>query len=874
MIKTFNLATAFLVIGIAVLFSLTPQASATHFEHTTTFGAFGTGDGKFKNPSGIAVNDTHIFVVDSNNQRIQIFTLAGAYVNKFGSSGAGNGQFSNPTGIAVNDTHIFVIDRGNKRVQIFTLTGGYVNQFGSEGTGNGEFSNPSGITVNDTHIFVTDRDNDKVQIFNITNYSYVNQFGVSGNHDGAFSSPSGIAVNSENIFVADSTLKRVQIFGIDTYLYQGQFGSLGTGNGEFSSTSGIAVNDTHIFVVDGNNSNVQIFTVGGVYVDRFGSSGNGNGQFNGAQEIAISDASIFTTEGNTNRVQIFAIPSTVFVCPIGQVPNSGDTCVADTEKPVIKVGGVIGNRMLTVSNNKPYTELPATVTDNDSRYTGTVNVATAPGPIIFNAQGRYSEGTYTVTYSAPADAAGNNPIPVVITVNTACEVGEVFNINGICINFSDFLFFSTPPTLRYSIGDSVSIVLSEATGGSFLSDNFIYTAMPLPAGLSFDSNTRRLSGTPEENGTTTVNYRVGDSAVGNTDALSTTVTFNIVIGNTPALAPIDNQIFSIDQQVSITLPVASGGTPPYTYTLIPAIDTMLPAGLTHNTGVTPQTITGVPTTIDSIKHFVYKVVDGADFTDEIRFSIRIVDRIPTSQTFTVNPTTVTESSTPTNLTFTVTLNGGTFHVNRAFRVQLVSGGSATGGIDYAPVLHRDLIIPAEARSVNVVIPFTALSDRVVETISETVIFRSTLRNIVNGAAQDGFATVDTTITINDEGTLSYDFTQNGSVTQSDGLVFYLLASGVSVAATSIVVEREGNSPIRTAPSAALEALKADIDNNDPKYDFTQNSSVTQSDGLVFYLLASGVSVAATSIVVEREGNSPIRTAPSTALEALKAAIEN
>ena len=112
------------------------------------------------------------------------------------------------------------------------------------------------------------------------------------------------------------------------------------------------------------------------------------------------------------------------------------------------------------------------------------------------------------------------------------------------------------------------------------------------------------------------------------------------------------------------------------------------------------------------------------------------------------------------------------------------------------------------------------------------------------------------------------------MTQSDGLVFYLLASGVSVAATSIVVEREGNSPIRTAPSPALEALKADIDNNDPKYDFTQNGSVTQSDGLVFYLLASGVSVAATSIVVEREGNSPIRTAPSTALEALKAAIEN
>ena len=48
--------------------------------------------------------------------------------------------------------------------------------------------------------------------------------------------------------------------------------------------------------------------------------------------------------------------------------------------------------------------------------------------------------------------------------------------------------------------------------------------------------------------------------------------------------------------------------------------------------------------------------------------------------------------------------------------------------------------------------------------------------------------------------------------------------------------------------------------------------MTQNDGLVFYLLASGVSVAATSIVVEREGNSNIRNAPADALNALKAAI--
>ena len=72
-------------------------------------------------PRGIAVSDTHIFVSDTNNHRIQIFDHTGNYVSQFGSQGNGTGQLNGPAGIATNDTHLFVVDNGNGRVQVFEI---------------------------------------------------------------------------------------------------------------------------------------------------------------------------------------------------------------------------------------------------------------------------------------------------------------------------------------------------------------------------------------------------------------------------------------------------------------------------------------------------------------------------------------------------------------------------------------------------------------------------------------------------------------------------------------------------------------------------------------------------------------------------------
>ena len=91
-------------------------------------GTFGkTGPGQVSGANGIVVaSNGSVYVADSNNSRVVVFSAGGAYRAKWGSSGIGNGEFANPrdVDIAPNGT-IWVADDGNSRAQGFSATGTY-----------------------------------------------------------------------------------------------------------------------------------------------------------------------------------------------------------------------------------------------------------------------------------------------------------------------------------------------------------------------------------------------------------------------------------------------------------------------------------------------------------------------------------------------------------------------------------------------------------------------------------------------------------------------------------------------------------------------------------------------------------------------------
>lgn len=69
----------------------------------------------------MAVDDQgYIFVADSGNNRIQIFTSDGNFLRAFGCWGAGEAEFKGLEGVAVmSNGNILVCDRENHRVQAF-----------------------------------------------------------------------------------------------------------------------------------------------------------------------------------------------------------------------------------------------------------------------------------------------------------------------------------------------------------------------------------------------------------------------------------------------------------------------------------------------------------------------------------------------------------------------------------------------------------------------------------------------------------------------------------------------------------------------------------------------------------------------------------
>ncbi len=276
----------------------------------TAWGSTGSSPGQLKVPFFLAVDGQgHVYVADSQNNRVQEFDRLGNLLRLYGSYGSGNGQFSAAEGIATDAAgNVYVGDWYNNRVQKFDPNGNYLLQWGGAGTGPGQFNGPEGIAVDAAgNVYVGDYNNARIEKFTSTGASLA-QWGSAGSGPGQLNAPEGIAIDDAgDVLVADYGNNRVQRFTA-AGAYVGQFGSAGSGNGQFSGPAGIGVDALgNIFVAEENNARVQKFDRTGTYLAQWGSAGGGNGQFNKLFGLAVDGAgNVYTSEYFGNRVQEFS----------------------------------------------------------------------------------------------------------------------------------------------------------------------------------------------------------------------------------------------------------------------------------------------------------------------------------------------------------------------------------------------------------------------------------------------------------------------------------------------------------------------------------------------------------------------------------------
>lgn len=268
----------------------------------SSWGTRGTGNGEFFSPMGVAIGPSgNVYVADTSNRRVQVFTSNGTFIEMWGrnggdgSSGSGIGEFNNPRAIDVGlDGRVYVGDSENYRVQTFSSDGTFLSQWSTYWAFD--------IAVDTSNYVYVPRPNMNGSI----RKHYPNGTIVTEWTSGA--SPEGLAFDpSGYIYVAARPDNLIQKYTLNGILVN-QWGTYGSGNGEFRDPRGIAVDmDGNVFVADSGNSRIQMFDSSGTFITSWGAGGTGNGEFNLPYGIDVdTQGNVYVADAYNDRIQVFA----------------------------------------------------------------------------------------------------------------------------------------------------------------------------------------------------------------------------------------------------------------------------------------------------------------------------------------------------------------------------------------------------------------------------------------------------------------------------------------------------------------------------------------------------------------------------------------
>ncbi len=449
-----------------------------------------------------------------------------------------------------------------------------------------------------------------------------------------------------------------------------------------------------------------------------------------------------------------------------------------------------------------------------------LSLNTSSGAITGTPTASSGATTYTVTVTDSNSATASNTFS--LTVNTAVTATQSVSSATVTVNTAITTF--TP-----------------VTGGGGTTPRSYVIAPTLPTGLSFNTSTGQVSGTPTvTSSTTTYTVTVTDSN-GGTASNTFQLTVNGPVSATQAIA--SKTLTQNAAATSFTPVTGSGGTPPLSYGVAPA----LPTGLTLNTST--GAITGTPTVTSGATTYTVTVTDANTATASNTFSLTVNSAVTATQA----------------------IASRTFTANQAITAFTpVTGGGGTGTLTYSisPSLPAGLSISASTGAISGTPSTSAATATYTVTVTDTNngTATNTFSLTVNGAVSATQSIPAKSLTVNVAATSFTPVTGGGGTSPLTYGIAPTLPAGLSFNTSTGAITGTPTA-ISTAATYTVTVSDANSASASNTFSLAVNGAVTATQAIASKGLTVNTAVTSFTPITGAGGTSPLSYGIAPALPA-------
>ena len=226
-------------------------------------------------PEAIGWLDTRIFVGNTAEQRMEVYSLQGTLLGVLGGAGT---VVAGPTDLAIDAglNRLFVVDKLAKDVKVFDIStqlGTSLGTIGAVGLTPQEFQFPTGITIDpiSQELYVSDFGDLDVLDPRIMIFRYDGTFQAfigsdSGGGQSYFFRPQGLALGATgHVFVTDSWFGQVRVMDRASGALVGTIGAYGEGPGEMRLPLDLVIHGAgnDVFVTNNRLRRIEAYAQGG-----------------------------------------------------------------------------------------------------------------------------------------------------------------------------------------------------------------------------------------------------------------------------------------------------------------------------------------------------------------------------------------------------------------------------------------------------------------------------------------------------------------------------------------------------------------------------------------------------------------------------------